>query len=92
MPDCCNSPSLRQKQQRLHAAGLEVHASPTPLLPCDPRALAGTVLDATETSLSNPFHAQSTALALRRDVRSSRNKPPANRLPPFATGTSRSRR
>lgn len=56
-PHCPPMSQRLEAMRRLRAAGLEVHATLAPLLPCDPEVLAGLALDVTDRDIiADPFH------------------------------------
>ncbi len=59
-PRCATFEERLSTIQVLSQAGIAVHATLAPLLPCDPEALAGAALDATERDLvGDPLHVRS---------------------------------
>jgi len=56
-PDCAPIAERLETVRRLRAAGIAVYATLAPLLPCDPEALIGLALDATDRDIiGDPFH------------------------------------
>ena len=56
-PHCASIPERLQTIRLLRAAGLRVHATLAPLLPCDPARLAALALEATDQDLiADPLH------------------------------------
>jgi len=56
-PHCASIPERLETIRQLRAAGLRVHATLAPLLPCDPARLAALVLEATDQDLiADPLH------------------------------------
>jgi DNA repair photolyase len=56
-PHCAPISERLETVRRLRAAGIAVYATLAPLLPCDPEALVGMALDATDRDIiGDPFH------------------------------------
>ncbi len=56
-PHCASIAERLETVRRLRAAGIAVYATLAPLLPCDPDALIGLALDATDRDIiGDPFH------------------------------------
>jgi DNA repair photolyase len=56
-PHCAPISERLETVRRLRAAGIAVYATLAPLLPCDPEALIGQALDATDRDIiGDPFH------------------------------------
>jgi DNA repair photolyase len=56
-PHCAPISERLETVRRLRAAGIAVYATLAPLLPCDPEALIGLALDATDRDIiGDPFH------------------------------------
>ena len=56
-PHCAPISERLETVRRLRAAGITVYATLAPLLPCDPEALIGLALDATDRDIiGDPFH------------------------------------
>jgi DNA repair photolyase len=56
-PHCAPIAERLETVRRLRAAGIAVYATLAPLLPCDPEALIGLALDATDRDIiGDPFH------------------------------------
>jgi DNA repair photolyase len=56
-PHCAPISERLETMRRLRAAGIAVYATLAPLLPCDPEALIGQALDATDRDIiGDPFH------------------------------------
>ena len=56
-PHCAPIAERVQTVRRLRAAGIAVYATLAPLLPCNPQALIGLALDATDGDIiGDPFH------------------------------------
>jgi DNA repair photolyase len=56
-PHCSPIPERLETVRRLRSAGIAVYATLAPLLPCDPEALVGLALEATDRDIiGDPFH------------------------------------
>ena len=59
-PHCASIQARLATMKRLRNAGIEVHATLAPILPCDPEALAKLAIEATDSDLiGDPFHVRS---------------------------------